>query len=477
MSLKQDLVGIIGTERVSDDPETLEKYAWDYSFIQPRSSSCVAYPVSAEEVQRIVKYANERLIPVTPRSSGVSFYGAGIPGEGGIVVDLSRMNKILEIDARNKRVKVEPGVTWSQVQDELEKEGLMVCNPLLPHRSKSVLTSAAEREPILICKTEYSETMLTSELVLGDGELFWTGSALGKGMKTQICPDAMIPGARLWQGAQGTLGIFTWANIKAEYLPTMDKLFFIPFDRIENVVEPIRRIQHRMLGNECLVLNNFNLAAILAENWPGEFETLRENLPPWTVILDLAALHRLPEEKLEYEEEALMEVASELHFTPQHTVGGITGLESAVLKILRKPWPGDVYWKFRYKGACHDIFFYAPLNRASEFMEAMSGLAVQYGYPTGDIGVYLQPLERARVCFCHFGFHCNPEDAREVDLVHSLYLAASEMAIDMGGFFATPYGRWADMVYSRAASYTRVLKIVKSAYDPNNILNPGKLCF
>ena len=476
MGLKQDLVEIVGPEHVSDDPETLEQYSKDYSFVQPRRPSCIAYPKSAEEVQRIVKYANECRIPVTPRSSGVSFYGAGIPSEGGIVVDLTRMNKILEIDARNKRVKVEPGVTWAQVQDELEKQGLMVCNPLLPHPSKSVLTSAMEREPILICKTEYSDTLLTAEVVLPDGEMFWTGSALGKGMTGRISPDAMIPGARLWLGAQGTLGIMTWANIKAEYLPTMDKLFFIPFERVEDIAEPVYQIQRRMLGNECFVLNEFDLAAILADQWPGEFETLRETLPPWTLVLCLSGLHRLPLEKIEYEEEALMEVTSRLHLQVLHTVAGIPGLEATILKILRKPWPRDGYWKFRYKGSCHDIFFHTTLNRVPEFTDAMVDVAAKYGYLTRDIGIYLQPLERARACFCQFSFHCDAEDANEVALARSLFLEASERVVGMGGFFTTPYGPWADMVYSRAAGYTRALKVVKNAYDPNNILNPGKLC-
>ncbi len=477
MAMKEDLAGIVGSKYVSDDPETLEKYSRDYSFVQHRMPSYVVSPKNTEEIQGVVKYANEHLIPVTPRSSRISFYGAGIPSQGGIILDLNRMNKILEVDGRNKKVKVEPGVTWAQLQQELEKQGLMVCNPLLPHPAKSVLTSAMEREAILIPKSEYNETFLTAEMVLASGDLFWTGTAMGKGMKGQNFPDALIPSTRLFLGAQGTLGIITWANIKAEYLPTLDKVFFIPFERIEDVAEPVYRIQRRMLGNECFVLNDFNLAAILAEKWPGEFNSLREALPQWTVILCLSGLHRLPEEKIEYEEEALMEVASELHFEPQRTVGSIPGLEGTILKMLRKPWSGDDYWKFRYKGACHEVFFYITLDEVHEFIGAIAGVAAAHGYPTKDIGVYLQPVERARVCFCQLGFHCNPDDAIEVDRVRSLYMEASELAISLGGLFTTPYGPWADMVYSRAATYTAVLKVVKNAFDPNNILNPGKLCF
>jgi len=133
MAIKETLAGIVGVEHVSDDPETLKEYSRDGSFVQPRMPGCVVYPGNTEEIQGVVKYANERKIPVTPRSSGVSFYGATIPSQGGIILDLKRMNKIIEVDGRNKKVKVEPGVTWAQVQEELAKQGLMVCNPLLPH--------------------------------------------------------------------------------------------------------------------------------------------------------------------------------------------------------------------------------------------------------------------------------------------------------------------------------------------------------
>jgi len=477
MDLSQDLAAIVGADGVTDEADVLEGYARDYSLVQPRRPSCVAYPQDAQQVQSIVRLANEHRVPVTPRSSGVGFYGAGIPSEGGIIVDLKRMNRILEIDPRNKKVKVEPGVNWVQVQEELEKHGLMVANPLLPHRSKSVLTSAMEREPLLIPKTEYSENLLTAELVLPNGEMFWTGTAIGREMKGQAFTEALIPGTRLWLGAQGTLGIMTWANIKAEWLPTMNKVFFLPFDDVTDLVAPVYQIERRMLGNECLVLNRFDLAAILAEDWPAEFESLRDSLPPWTVILCLAGLHRRPEEKIEYEEEALRGIASEFTFEVANTVAGIPGLGSTILKLLRKAWTKETYWKFQYKGSGHDVFFHTTLDKVGQFTRAVDEIAAGYGYPTSDIGVYLQPIERARACFCQFSFHCSPDDADEVEKVRELFLEASEAVISLGGLMSTPYGPWADMVYSRTTGYTSLLKLVKSTYDPNNILNPGKLCF
>lgn len=477
MAIKQELASIVGPECVSDDPEVLESYSKDYSFVQPRSPRCVVWPKNAEEVMAIVKYANGHTIPVTPRSSGVSFYGAGLPSQGGMIVDLSRMNKILKVDPRNKFVKIEPGVTWGQIQEELEKQDVMVCNPLLPHPSKSVLTSSMEREPILIPKSEYDETFLTAEMVLPNGEMYWTGTAMGKGMASGNFPDCLYPGARLFMGVQGTLGIVTWANIKAEWLPKVEKVLFMSFERIEDLVEPIYRIQRRMIGRECFVLNSFNLAAILAENWPQDFKSLRESLPPWILMLSLAGLHRLPAEKIEYEEEAVREVASELHIDVFPTVSNIPGLGKKISSMVRKPWLKDGYWKFRYKGSCHDIFFHTTLNRVAEFTKAVNEVSAKHGYPTKEIGFYLQPIEYGRACFCQYGFHCDPNDAKDVERVRGLYIEASERAMGMGGLFVTPYGPWADMVYRRTSSFTAVMKVVKQNLDPNNIMNPGKLCF
>ncbi|MFC1969163.1 FAD-binding oxidoreductase [Chloroflexota bacterium] len=478
MTIKSELACIVGTEHVSDDAEVLEQYSKDYSFVTPRRPSYVVFPKDSEEIQGVVKYANEHLIPVTSRSSKVSFYGAGIPSKGGIILDLTRMNKILEVNPEDKKVKVEPGVTWAQLQEELEKDDMMVCSPLLPHPLKSVLTSSMEREPILIPKSEYNDTLITTEIVLPSGDLFWTGGALGRGMKSQAFSESIIPSStRLFQGAQGTLGIMTWANIKAEFTPKMDKLFFIPIERIEDIAEPIYQIQRRMLGSECLVLNGFNLAAIITESWPDEFKWLKETLPPWVLIQCLSGLNRHPEGRIEYEEEALMEIAQELGLNVLPTLSSITGLGAKMIKMLRQPWQGDVYWKFRYKGSCHDIFFYTTLNRVAEFTKATDEVTAKYGYPTADIGFYLQPIERGRACVCQYGFHCDPNDARDVSRVRSLYLEVSEKIVNIGGFFTAPYGSWADMVYSRTASYTAVMKMVKNVFDPNNIMNPGKLCY
>ena len=179
--------------------------------------------------------------------------------------------------------------------------------PLLPHCLKSALTSTLEREPMLIPKTEYAEPVLTMEVVLPNGEIFRTGSAC-VGPPDEIQTDLVGPSGpgldwfRLFQGAQGTFCIVTWMNMKAPPLPKKEKVFFIPFQKIEKAVEPLYAILRRMLGAECFILNRFNRACILAKKWPGDFKALRKGLPPFTLILCLSGAKILPKEKIDYQE-------------------------------------------------------------------------------------------------------------------------------------------------------------------------------
>jgi FAD/FMN-containing dehydrogenase len=475
--LKDELIKIVGKGNVLDDEETLTSYSSDLSLQPAKKPRLVVKPKNTEEVQRVVKHANEHLIPLVPVSSKVHFHGETIPEQGGIVVDLSRMDRVIEIDARNRKVKIEPGVTWGKLEEALREHEQMPLKPLFPHPLKVALTSSLEREPMLIPKYEYAEPVLTMEVVLPTGDLFKTGTASATKTEEAYPEGPGIDFFRFFQAAQGTLGIVTWLNIKTEYLPKHQKPFFIPFDRIEEVIEPVYRIQRRHIGNECFVLNRMHLATLLAEDFKKDFEKLRDTLPPFTLIVVIAGAPRRPLERIAYEEEALGEISSELLFEPKKTVGGIAGLGDTMLKLLRTPQPADNYWKARYKGSTQDIFFITTLNRIKEFHSLILTKAAEHGYCSEDIGVYLQPLERGRACHLEFSFSCDLTSSKEVEKVKQLSRELSEEMISSGGFFSRPYGEWADMVYRRASVYTWTLKEIKKIFDPKNIMNPGKLCF
>jgi FAD/FMN-containing dehydrogenase len=147
-----------------------------------------------------------------------------------------------------------------------------------------------------------------------------------------------------------------------------------------------------------------------------------------------------------------------------------------VLDILKKP-SEEPYWKLRYKGGCYDIFFLTTMDRVPQFIKAVYEAADSQGYPSTDIGIYIQPIQQGRSCHCEFNLPYDPSNPREVGQVRDLFMSASNKLIEMGGFFSRPYGPWADMVYNRNAAAKEAVQKVKNIFDPNNIMNPGKLCF
>jgi len=485
VSVKQRLLKLVGSDRLADDTETLEGYSKDFSLVPPGVPNYVIKPKDAQEIQQVIKFANENLIPVVPVSSKVHFYGATIPKQGGIVLDLSGMNKVLEIDELNKRVRIEVGVTWEQLTGVLGKKGFRMIMPLLPHPQRSVVTDWLEREVPTSTVYDYGEPLQGMEVVWPTGEIFRTGSASVAGY-----PDSPSKGAnpsgpgldfyRFLQGAQGTMGVVTWANLKIEYLPKMDKILFAPVPDLSHAIDFLYRVLRIRVIQECLLLNSINLAAIIAQDLPHDFDQLRASLPPWTLILVISGMQRRPEEQLHYEEEVLYRVAKDEfpEISLACSLPGLPGLDEKLLPLLRQPWPdGVTYWKNRYKGACHSLFFITKPVLAPRFIERVREIAVKFGYPPDDVGNYLQPIEHNRACHLEFNFFYDPANSAEVERVKKLSHYAAPILLEEGAFFTRPYGELAKLVYGKAVGYTAALKRVKKLFDPNSVMNPGNLCF
>ncbi len=229
-----------------------------------------------------------------------------------------------------------------------------------------------------------------------------------------------------------------------------------------------------------MLLNRTDLAAIVAENWPADFDRLRATLPPWTLIIVISGLVRRPEEKINYEVKALKEIIKNefRKMVVDEALPGFPGLGGKLLSLLRNPWPADIpYWKNRWQGGSQSLFFIARPERAPEFVELVEALAPRHGYPVADIGSYIQPIEHNRACQVEFTFFYNEADAAAKARIAALYRDAARSLMAKGAFFTRPYGELAAMVYERAANYTMALKRVKKIFDPNNIMNPGNLCF
>ncbi|MDY7038510.1 MAG: FAD-binding oxidoreductase, partial [Thermodesulfobacteriota bacterium] len=293
MSFKDEFAKIVGAENVFDDPDILESYSMDFSLTKPGRAGLAVYPEETDQVRDIVMMCNKHSLPIVPCSSRVHFRGSTIPKQGGVICDLKRMNKIHLINERNRFVKIGPGVTWSQVQDELAGRDYMVSSTMLPHSGQSVITSFLEREPLVISLFEYNEPLMSMEVVWPDGSIFRTGSASAPNFPETFVEgtNPMGPGSldffRLLQGAQGTMGIVTWAMVKMEYLSPESRPYFIGFDRVEDAIEPLYRIQRKKIGYECFLMNRLELSCILSGDGADAIERVKGILPEWTLIVML----------------------------------------------------------------------------------------------------------------------------------------------------------------------------------------------
>lgn len=483
-----NLTEMIGKEKVIKERKILDRYSHDNSFTLPMQPRLVVQPRNADDVQKIVTWANQTKTPLVPVSSGEPhFRGDTVPSvPEAVIIDLRRMDKIIRIDRRNRMVLIEPGVTYAQLQPALAEEGLRLSSPLLPRQSKSVIASLLEREPTLVPKYSYTllEPLRCLEVVWGNGEILRTGEAGGyyptleqqweMGLAQVFSGGpGQVDYYRLVSGAQGSIGIVTWASVKCEILPKVHRFFFIPADDLKGMIECAYRLLRVRLGDEFLVLNSANLAAILSRDADG-IQALKNKLPPWVIIMGIAGRDLFPEEKVDFQEKDTRDIVQQFGLELLPAVSGIGG--GQVMSTILNPSPVP-YWKLTYKDACQDIFFMTTLDKTPEFVNTVFAAANALRYPVSDIGIYLQPQHQGTACHCEFNLPYNSGNKIETDRVRELLETCSEALIKQGAYFSRPYGIWADMVYNRDARNKEMIRTIKGIFDPNNILNPGKLCF
>ena len=479
--LKGRLAAVVGEANVSDDPTLLSSFR-EAGAVTGGEPLLVVRPSSAAEVRELVKLArSEGLNLVFTSSAPPRLRGDSVPVGEGIMVDMSGMDRIVRLDRRNKVALIEPGVTFERLIPEADAVGLKVLLPLLPRRGKSVLASMLEREPILIPKYHWDMTdpLLCTELVFGTGDLFRTGSAAGPGsleqqwaaggaQKNPMGP-AQTDFVRVVQGSQGTMAAVTWCSVKLEVKPSLHRIYFVPDAKLSRLVDFTYRALRPKLGDEWLILDARQLATIIAED-AAQVDELAAAQAPWTVVYGVSGYEYLPAERVAYQEHDL---AAHAQAAGVYAVPEVPGCSARRMeKILASP-SSEPYYKGVPRGGFSDIFFLTTLDRASHFISVMRAEAERAGWPAGEIGTYIQPIQQGRNVHLEFTLYHDPEDARAKELFSSASAALSQA----GAFFSRPYGPWAELAYARCPDTVAALRKVKAMLDPDNVLNRGKLCF
>lgn len=482
----QDLIQLVGKGNANNDPVLLEQYSKDNSTVSPMMPDCIVTPATTQEIQEIVRWANSTRTPLIPVSSlAPHFRGDTVPSsKDSVIVALDRMKRVMRIDRRNRVAMVEPGVTFSELIPELREHGMRANLPLLPRSGKSVVASMLEREPAIMPKYQWdiSDPLACTEVILATGDLLRTGSAAGPGpleeqwkaghAQNAAPGPAQFDPHRLIQGSQGTMGIVTWATLRCERFPQVQEPFLVGSASPERLFELIHWLIRLKLADECLILNRTNLSTILTTD--GYERGLTEHLPDWILFFCIAGYEYFPEERVSYQRDQMLDVAERTNLKPTESIGRASAQELLNRVMGASPEP---YWKIQRKGSCNELFFLATQERIPELIRCVRALAHQHGYPSEEVGIYLQPIVQGTSYHCEFDFFFDQESSKEWEQARALCLEALKACMDRGAFFSRPYPLWADEVFRKDKPAASALKKIKSIFDPNGIMNPGKLCF
>jgi FAD/FMN-containing dehydrogenase len=267
------------------------------------------------------------------------------------------------------------------------------------------------------------------------------------------------------------MGIVTWASLKCEVNATVHKLYFVPAKKAEELSDFVYRVIRFRFSNELMIINGSYLAALLGESTKQVCGLMAE-LPPWVALVGISGGEILPEERVEAQEQDIAEIAQQFGLKMVPALNGAKG--NRVLDRILNP-SGEKSWKETYRGAFQDIFFTTPLDQTPRFIEKMVSLAEEAGYPAKDIGVYIQPQHMGTCYHCEFSIPYDPEKKKEEDRAKKLFYRASEAFSSMGAYYLRPHGIWARLQLNKDVQSATLLKKMKGIFDPNNIMNTGKL--
>ena len=487
MATKDSLQAILGKAEVVDDPGILTSYAVSHSFGPHYRPWYAVKPGDAETVEKLVEWAKETGTPLVPVSStGVKLRGDSVPGvPEAVIVDLSGMKKILNVNRQQRMAVIEPGVTYDQLNKELAKQNMTVAGSLKPKAGQSVLTDVLEAVPRLnpMIQWNFFDPLRCAEVTWGDGTRMFTGEALGgprdlekqwekQQWQVQYMGPWMTDYFRLITQAQGSMGIVTWASLKTAVKPSVHQLYIAEAADLADLEGFVYKAMWTRFPDEIFILNRAQAANIMGKN-PAEIAELKGVLPAWIVAIGVAGRELIPETRFEARSKDLIDIAQSFGLDLKEGVSNLSG--RALYAEASSTDKGAVYWKDAYMGGHQNVFFLTQLEKAKAFLKAVREVAEEFGYPTEDIGVYIQPKHLGSCYHMEFTFPYDPlsanQSARAEDLTEEISLAVS----DLGGYFSRPYGKWAGIQLNKDAQSLMALKKLQKIFDPAGIMNPGKL--
>jgi glycolate oxidase len=449
---------IIGQANVLVDDEALVHYSHDESEDLHFTPEAVLKPASVNEVSALLKYCNEKKICVTARGGGTGLSGGALPVFGGVILSLERMNHILDIDERNHQVTVEPGVITQVLQEAVKEKGLFYPPDPASRGSCFIGGNIAESSggPKAVKYGVVKDYVLNLEVVLANGEIIWTGANVLKNATGYNLTQLMI-------GSEGTLGVVTKIVLRLIPHPKHDLLILVPF---RNEIQA------------CEAVNAVFMAGIV----PSAIEFMERDAIEWTMkFVDVQNIplpediqaHLLIEVDGNHPDRLFTEIEKITSVLEQFDVGEILFAESSQQKEdlwrLRRSVAEAVKFNSVYKEE-DTVVQRAELPK---LLKGVKAIGRKYGFTS--------------VCYGHAGdgnLHVNiiKGDLSDNDWRIKLPQGIREifkLCVQLGGTISGEHGiGWVQKDYMDIAFnpiQIKLMRDIKNVFDPNGILNPGKI--
>jgi len=455
------LIEIVGKNNVLTDKEKIETYSHDET---PRKQyahmpEVVVIPKTAEEITEIVKIANKKLIPVTPRGAGSGLSGGAIPVFGGIVISLEKMNKILEIDYNNMMMVLEPGVVTNDINEVIAEKGLFYAGYPMSVETCFIGGNVAENAGggRAVKYGVTSRYIMGLEVVTPEGDIVQLGGKLVKDVTGYDLKQLII-------GSEGTLGIVTKAIIKLIPLPTAKVDLLVLFKDVKSAIKMVPKImtEEKIIPTSVEFMDKLSVQA--------SCQYLNEHLPYQSsgamLIIEVDGNR---EDLVNDDSEAIGELclkngAIEVYVADNYTT------QERIWSVRRNI--AEAFMVVSPHQSLEDIV--VPISAIPDLMPELDRISKKYNIKIP--------------CYGHAGdgnLHAtlvkNPESNMEewydieVKALEDLYQATKKLGGTLSGEHGIGSKRKDFMGIVSSPAEIDLMRRIKKAFDPNNIMNPGKI--
>lgn len=449
---------IIGEQFVLADEETLTHYSHDETERLSYLPEVVLKPRTTEEIAAIMRLCNEYHIPVTPRGAGTGLSGGALPHLGGVLLSSERMNSILEIDERNLQVITEPGVITEVLQNAVKEKGLFYPPDPSSRGSCFIGGNIAENSggPKAVKYGVVKDYVLNLEVVLPNGQIIWTGANVLKNSTGYNLTQLLV-------GSEGTLGIVTKIVLKLIPLPKYDLLMLVPFASLEKASEAVSAIFRAGFVPSGLELVEIDALKIVSQSVDSSAVPVNDDIAAHLIIeVDGNNMDVLMGE---------MEAIAEL--LAQFEAGEVFFADDAQQKTELWKLRRLVAEAVKTSGYTIEEDTVVPRAELPALIKGVKQLGKQYGFHA--------------VCYGHAGDgnlhirinHPTIKNSHGNAEMTAALQALFELVKSLGGTISGEHGigliqkPYLHTVFREANLH--LMREIKKAFDPNNILNAGKI--